>query len=91
MQTQNTSRQLVNSYGLSCRPQFPGKAMIKNWLKSVLGIYAIEETKQMRARIEKDIKEINHLLTLNGEEGWFLNMCRKPKNREKECLPNDKD
>lgn len=63
--------------------------MIKHWFKSILGIYAIEETKQMQRDAGANIEETKKLLMLNGEDEWMLNLCRKPKGGGKECLPND--
>ena len=87
MKTQNILPGSASSYGRWSRLQ--SKAEMIDWIKSVLGITQMKDTRKYRAAAAKDIAEIDRLLHMDGEDDWFANIC-KQENGKKECYPEKK-
>ncbi len=60
-------------------------------LRRLLGIEALNQSQHYREQTTNHIKDVNRMLTLNGEEDWMLNVCRKTGGNKKECYPNDNE
>ena len=60
--------------------------MIKDFIKSIFG--SVSEARENRKKTAINIAITDELLQMDGEDKWFLNICRE-KSGEKECLPDD--
>jgi hypothetical protein len=88
MKSQNQQPQTQSNYALWYKPRLTGGKVIKSWIKSALGITALEEIRAYRVKAAKDIEETQKLLEtgIDGEGNWFINVCTDKKG-EKECYP----
>ena len=91
MKIQNTLQKSVNNSDPLFRPQLVDVKMIKlikDLFNFSLSSKYREESKRYREEAKRNIAETQRLLTLDGEEQWMLNICRKTKD-SKECYPDD--